>query len=135
MKPSDAVRAYEDALAPEVAPVVRTLREEIERALPAATSKVWHGHPVWFDGENPLVGYDVRKDVVTLLFWNGQALGEPGLRPIGKHRAAGKALRTLADIDEAELRRCLDKARTNVFDSVAFFRAQREKGRRAREGA
>ena len=40
--------------------------EEIEHRLPAATSRVWHGHPVWFDGDHPIVGYDVRKRQATL---------------------------------------------------------------------
>ena len=133
MKTHDAILAYEDGLAPELAEVVRVLRAEIERALPAATSKVWHGHPVWFEGENPIVGYDARKATVTLLFWNGRALGEPGLSPIGKDRAAGKQYRSAADIDHAELRRCLDKARVDVFDSVGHFRALREEAKRARE--
>jgi hypothetical protein len=29
----------------------------IDRTLPDASNKIWHGHPVWFLEENPIVGY------------------------------------------------------------------------------
>ncbi len=134
MNSHDSVRAYENELAPQAAKLVKLLREEIEHRLPAATSSVWHGHPVWFDGDNPIVGYDVRKAVVTILFWNGRELGEPGLHPVGKHKAAGKAFRTADDLDLTELQRCLDKARTNVLDSAAYVRTLREDAKRRRAG-
>lgn len=135
MKTHESIEGYEDKLAPELRAVVRVLRAEIERSLPAATSKVWHGHPIWFDGDNPIVGYDARKATVTILFWNGRALHESGLTPMGKDRAAGKEFRTPAEIDKTELRRCLDKARINVFDSVGHFRALREEAKRVRGDA
>lgn len=50
------------------------LRKEIEKALPSATSKLWHGSPVWFINDNPVVAYTVRKVGVTVLFWSGQSL-------------------------------------------------------------
>ncbi len=134
MKTAESIDRYENQLAPELGAIVRVLRAEIDRALPDADSKVWHGHPVWFDGGNPIVGYNARRATVTILFWNGQALGEPGLTPMGKDRAAGKEFRIPAEIDKAELRRCLDKARVNVFDSAGHYRALREKARRAGSG-
>jgi hypothetical protein len=127
MKTHESIGVYESKLLPELAQVARALRAEIERALPAASSKVWHGHPVWFDGDNPVVGYDARKSAVALLFWNGQELGEPALVPVGKHRAAVIEYVTVEDIDHTVLQRCLDKARVNVLDSVGYFRALREK--------
>lgn len=133
MKAHESIHRYEAGLPPGLARVARLLRSEIERALPGASSKVWHGHPVWFDGENPVVGYDARRATVNLLFWNGQALGEPGLVPVGKHRAAGKELRTVADIDRTELRRWLEKARINVLDSAALVRELREAAKRSEQ--
>jgi hypothetical protein len=127
-----SILAYEEKLPSNLLAVVKALRGEIERLLPAATSKVWHSHPVWFDGDNPVVGYDARKEAVTILFWNGQALGEPGLQPVGKGRAAGQTFRTAADIDRAALRRCLEKARANVFDSVNYVRTLRDQAKRAK---
>lgn len=130
MSTSDTLSSYEARLAPAQAELVRLLRAEIDGALPDASSKVWHGHPVWFDGENPVVGYDARKASVNLLFWNGQALGEAELVPVGKHRAAGRSFETAAQVDPAALRRWLEKARTNVLDSASYFRELREAARR-----
>lgn len=130
MKTHESIHEYEAGLAPALAETARSLRAEIERALPDAHSKVWHGHPVWFDGENPVVGYDAHKTTVRILFWNGRALNEPGLHPVGKDRAAAKEIRKAADLDRTELRRCLEKARTNVFDSVAHYRELRARQRR-----
>jgi hypothetical protein len=31
-------------------PLTKLLRAEIEAALPKCSARVWHGHPVWFDG-------------------------------------------------------------------------------------
>ena len=112
--------------------VVDVLHDAIVAALPAARAQVWHGHPVWFDGDNPVVGYDVRKDRVQLLFWNGRAFTDPDLRPVGKHRAAGRDYRTDDDVDMEWLRGWLERARTDVFDSVAFMRAERAAARAAR---
>ncbi len=135
MSTAESIRRYNAALPTGHAAIARLLRSEIEAALPDASSKVWHGHPVWFDGENPIVGYDARKQTVNILFWNGQALGEPGLVPVGQYRAAGKQFRTAAEVDRVELRRCLKRARTNVFDGVTYFRKLREAAKRRNASA
>ena len=101
------------------------LRALIDAALPKATSKVWHGGPVWFLGENPVVGYDATAKGVKLLFWNGQAFDEPDLAPVGKARAAGVTFRDATEVKPVVVRRWLRKAGRDVFDSVAFFREKR----------
>jgi hypothetical protein len=60
------------------------------------------------------------------LFWNGQAFEEPGLKPVGKHRAAEAAFREAAEIDPIAIRRWLKKAKANVLDSRAYFKKLRE---------
>jgi hypothetical protein len=104
----------------------------IDSALPGATSKVWHGSPVWFIDDNPVVGYSATAKSVNLLFWNGQALGEPDLKPVGKYGAAHAVLASADDIDGDAIRRWLKKAGTNVFDSRGFFKKMREQ-RKARQ--
>ena len=47
---------YHAAQTREVRAVLKVLREEIDRGLPGAESKVWHAHPVWFLEGNPIVG-------------------------------------------------------------------------------
>lgn len=64
------------------------LRSEIDDALPDATSKIWHAHPVWFLDGNPITGYSRLKGGIRLLFWSGQSFAEPGLKAEGKFKAA-----------------------------------------------
>ena len=98
----------------------------IDTALPKATSKVWHGSPVWFIDDNPVVGYNATAKSVKLLFWNGQAFDEAGLKPVGKYRAVEAIFHDAAEIDPKVLRRWLKKAKSDVFDSKGFFKKLRE---------
>jgi len=126
----DAIAAYDSAQSSAEASVCRKLRAEIERALPKATSKVWHGSPFWFVGETPVVGYNVpAKGGVVLLFWNGQAFGDPALKPIGKFKAAQAQFRNAEEIKVAPLRRWLKKAGTELWDvsSIRRLRAGAKK--------
>jgi len=119
------------------AAICRALRAEIDAALPEAASEVWHGSPVWFIGENPVVGYNVTpKDGVSLLFWNGQSFGEPALKPAGRFHAAQVQFTEAAQIDSKPLRRWLKKAGTDVWDARSYFLVQvaARKARRTREG-
>ena len=73
--PSD-ILDYESRLEPSDRNICEALRKEIEKYLPEGTSKVWHGHPVWFLESNPIVGYSKLKSCVQLLFWSGQSFEE-----------------------------------------------------------
>lgn len=125
------IAAYHAAQSAAAASMCRRLRAEIDRALPAATSKVWHGAPVWFIGQTPVVGYNVaaRGDVV-LLFWNGQAFDDPALTPIGKFRAAQARFGDAAAIEVAPLRRWLKKAGTKLWDIHSIRRLRSRATRR-----
>lgn len=123
----DQVAAYSQAQPLAFRTICELLRELIDRALPEASSKVWHGSPVWFIDDNPVVGYDARANTVNLVFWNGQAFDEAGLRPVGKYRAAQAAFGAAAEIDPKVIHRWLRKARSDVFDSKAFFEKLRKR--------
>ena len=99
--------AYARAQTPAFGAMCDSLRGLIDKALPKATSKVWHGSPVWFSGENPVVGYSAKKKAVSLLFWNGQAMGEEDLKPVGKYGAAEAVFVDASEIDPAAVRRWL----------------------------
>ena len=73
--PSD-ILDYESHLEPSDKAICVGLRQEIEKNLSESTSKVWHGHPVFFLANNPVVGYAKLKDSVQLLFWSGQSFDE-----------------------------------------------------------
>jgi hypothetical protein len=122
----DAIAAYSKAQPPAFRTMCDLLRELIDAALPNATSKVWHGSPVWFIDDNPVVGYNATAKTVNLLFWNGQAFDEHVLKPVGKYRAAQALFRDAAEIDPKVIGRWLKKARSDVFDSKAFFKILRE---------
>ena len=116
-----AVAEYAGAQAPALGAICSKLQAEIERAIPAATSRIWHGGPVWFIGENPVVGYSVRSNLVTLLFWSGQLFDEPLLKSMGKDRAAQVSFGDIDDINLAELRRWLKKTHKIIFDYAGMY--------------
>jgi hypothetical protein len=125
----DPIAAYSQAQEEPHRAICDRLRKLIDAALPNATSKVWHGSPVWFVDDNPVVGYNATAKTVNLLFWNGQAFDEPGLKPMGKYFAAQALFRDEAELDPAVIRRWLEKARSNVFDSRGYFKKLREEKR------
>lgn len=128
----DPIAAYDSAQSSAEAAVCRKLRAEIERALPEAISKVWHGSPVWFVGEPPVVGYNVpAKGGVVLLFWNGQSFGDPAFKPIGKFKAAQAQFGDADEIKVEPLRQWLKKAGTDLWDmrSIRRLRAAAKKRR------
>lgn len=133
-----SIADYDAAQPAAEAAVCRRLRAEIERTLPGATSKVWHGAPVWFIGDTPVVGYSVpARGGVALLFWNGQAFGDPALTPMGKFKAAQVEFQEVSGIKAAPLRRWLNKAGTELWD-IRSIRAQSGRanpGAKAAEGA
>jgi hypothetical protein len=92
------------------------LCQEINKHLPEATSKIWHGHPVWFLDGNPVVGYSKLKGNVRLLFWSGQSFAETGLHPEGTFKAAEARYTDVAQVDVVELQRWLQKAREIQWD-------------------
>ena len=111
------IAAYATSLSKADAAICRALRAEIDGALPRATSRVWHGAPVWFVGDTPVVGYNsTARGGVNLLFWNGQAFTEPALEPVGKFKAAQLHFDHVAQIDSRALRRLLALAGTRIWD-------------------
>src|SRR5215813_8634629 len=116
------IAAYSQTQPPAFRTICDLLRELINAALPKATSKVWHGSPVWFMDDNPVVGYNATAKTVNLLFWNGQAFDEAGLQSVGKYRAAQAVFGDAGEIDSKVIRRLLKKAKADVFDSKGFFK-------------
>jgi hypothetical protein len=92
------------------------LRKEIEKSMPAAESKIWHGSPVWFLDGNPIVGYHKLKDCVRLLFWSGQSFKEDGLAPEGTFKAAEARYVSLDQVKVMPLRRWLAKSKKIQWD-------------------
>lgn len=96
--------------------ICELLAREIQQELPDAENKIWHGAPVWFDEGNPIVGYDVLKDSVRLLFWSGQSFDEPGLQKEGSFKAAEARYTDFEQIRSDELKKWLKKSKTIQWD-------------------
>ena len=110
---SDYIRAQD----PRCSAICRALKKEIEATLPKALSKLYHGSPVWFMGDNAVVGFSVTsKKAVTLLFWNGQAFKESALVPVGKFEAAQIQFLDKSEINFALLRRLFKRAGRDIWD-------------------
>lgn len=109
-------KKYDEAQASNDRAICQALAEEIDRGLPEAENKIWHGHPVWFLEGNPIVGYSKLKSCVRLLFWSGQSFAEEALAKEGTFKAAEARYSTADQIDAEDLRRWLGKARDIQWD-------------------
>jgi len=116
---ADPVAAYAKSLNPKQSAICAGLRKSIDAALPMATSKVWHAIPVWFIGENPVVGYTKKPAGVALMFWNGQSFNEATLTKVGSFRAAHVVYTDVSQISPKDMTRWLRKAATDVWDHAS----------------
>src|SRR5690606_2058847 len=83
----------------------------INRELPDAEGKVWHGHPVWFLNGNPVAGYVKQKAGIRLMFWSGADFEEDKLiNSAGKFKDASIFFNDMAEINEEDLNRWLKKS-------------------------
>lgn len=110
------VIAFNKRQEPDYQEICETLAHEICAALPNAENKIWHGAPVWFLNGNPIVGYDVLKSGVRLLFWSGQSFNEPDLQAEGSFKAAEARYTKVEQVDAKQVQRWLEKSRTIQWD-------------------
>jgi hypothetical protein len=115
-------RKYNEAQAASDQAICELLAGQIERSLPEAENKVWHGHPVWFLDGNPIVGYSKLKGCVRLLFWSGQSFEEEALRREGSFQAAEARFTAADQVDTVALARWLAKAREIQWDYKNLIR-------------
>ncbi len=107
------IRNYNEKLEPRHAKVGALLAREIDRGLPEAENKIWHGHPVWFLEGNPVVGYSKEKPGVRLMFWSGADFDEVTLNVRGKKfKDASVFFNDVAEVPKTDLGRWLEKAQT-----------------------
>ncbi len=96
--------------------ICELLAAEIQQGLKATDNKLWHGAPVWFIDGNPIVGYDVLKDSVRLLFWSGQSFDEPDLQKEGSFKAAEMRYTSPDQVDSKAIQRWLKKSEAVQWD-------------------
>lgn len=110
------IQDYNNAQTTDRKNICELLAREITQALPKAENKIWHGAPVWFIEDNPVVGYDALKDCIRLLFWSGQSFDEKGLQAEGSFKAAEVRFTDESQIDIDALRRWLEKSEKIQWD-------------------
>ena len=116
MKPT-SITEFHAAVSLEDQAICKVLRKEIDRSLPDAESKMWHGHPVWFLSGNPIVGYSKLKGCIRLMFWSGADFGEDLLKPgTGKFKDASAQYKSVEEIDLDDLQRWLVKGQSIQWD-------------------
>ena len=89
--------------------ICNRLMDEINSKLTKAEGRIWHGNPVWFIDDNPIVGYSKLKSSIQLLFWSGASF-EENLQPVGKYKAAEMRYTDVAQINIDDLTRWLGKS-------------------------
>lgn len=111
------IQVYHRKQSPDDQEICERLASIIDKELKEAESKVWHGHPVWFLDENPIVGYSKQKAGIRLMFWSGADFGEELLSVKGeKFKDASVFYNKLSEIKVKDLLRCLKKSREIQWD-------------------
>ncbi|WP_114783788.1 DUF1801 domain-containing protein [Botryobacter ruber] len=89
----------------------------IASELTESEGKIWHGHPVWFLENNPVVGYSKQKKGIRLMFWSGQDFDEEILSVRGeKFKDASVFYTHVSEVNTTDLRRWLKKSREFQWD-------------------
>ncbi len=110
------IKKYNNTLLKKDKEICNLLATEITNNLKKAESKIWHGAPVWFLNENPIVGYDKLKDCVRLLFWSGQSFDEKDLKNEGSFKASEIRYTEVSQVKVKDLKRWLKKAKDIQWD-------------------
>lgn len=111
------IKAYNNKQTSEDKKICNILTAEIDRSLPEAESKIWHAHPVWFLGGNPIAGYSKLKAGIRLMFWSGASFNEENLKPgTGKFKDASILYTSVEQINKKDLARWLKKSKNIQWD-------------------
>lgn len=93
------------------------LATTIQKELTEAEGKIWHAHPVWFLGGNPIVGYSKQKKGIRLMFWSGADFQEELLDVKGgKFKDSSVFYTNLNELNLSSLVRCLKKSKEIQWD-------------------
>ena len=111
------ITAYNNKLSSDDKAICDLLFQEINKHLPKADNKIWHGHPVWFIDGNPIVGYSKEKRGIRLMFWSGASFDEEKLMIRGeKFKDASIFYNNLVEINTKVLKRWLGKSEKIQWD-------------------
>ena len=98
----------------------------LDAELPDATTKLYHGIPVWCVSDQPTVGLKPAKAHLSVLFFRGQQLLDgKGVDATGKLVASGSfemasvKLSSAADLDDEALRTWVRAAKANDLQGAS----------------
>ena len=112
-----AFKAYDNKQTPDDKKICDRLTTIIGKELAEAETKIWHSHPVWFLGGNPIVGYSKQKVGVRLMFWSGADFEEENLCVRGeKFKDASIFYNNISEIEATDIKRWLKKSREIQWD-------------------
>jgi hypothetical protein len=113
----DEIKAYNHKQISEEENICDLLASIIIAELKEAEYKIWHGHPVWFLSENPIVGYSKQKRGIRLMFWSGRDFEEKDLNIQGeKFRDASIFYNKVSEIKPSDLKRWIQKSKEIQWD-------------------
>lgn len=111
------IQAYNDVQETMDKEICNVLAITIDNGLPKSESKIWHGHPVWFLDENPIVGYSKQKKGLRLMFWSGASFEEEKLDVRGeKFKDASIFYTSVEEINREDIARWLEKSKEIQWD-------------------
>lgn len=111
------IKAYHGQQTADDQRICDRLAMAIYEGLPEAESKIWHGHPVWFLADNPIVGYSKEKRGIRLMFWSGADFHAEKLTIKGeKFKDASIFYRDVSEVDRGDLTCWLKKSREIQWD-------------------
>lgn len=114
---NEDIKKYNEIQELEHQEICNLLALIINKQLPEAEHKIWHAHPVWFLKGNPIVGYSKQKLGLRLMFWSGADFNEEDLKIKGKKfKDASIFFKSVTEIDEAKLKKWLNKSREIQWD-------------------
>lgn len=70
------IEEYIAGLEPPNDVIAGALRAHLDTGLPEAVGTVWHGHPVWMIGNEPVAGFKAYPNHVTFMLWRGQSVND-----------------------------------------------------------
>lgn len=89
--------------------IAASLKAHLDTGLPETNGKVWHDHPVWLSGKEPVAGFKAYANYVTFMLWRGQDIDE-ALAPTGSGRMGTLKITNTDGFDGLDLDTWISKA-------------------------
>ena len=108
------IEEYVSALPQPLCDVGHAVLPVVAAELPEATGALWHGHPTWRVGKQPVCQLKAYTRHLTFALWGGTAVEDPSgrLKPADGQELATVKLRAVEDVDPELFASWLRQVRT-----------------------